>query len=396
MGGSRVLCLAEHLRQYLLVYIIIAILVAIPIGYRESGFIETHKSLIKNTIVTLAILTLLPSMIQLRVEKLGGEFTAKKVETLTALLIIFGVGPLTAMAIAGVLPGQPLSIGFVAANSVPASSASIAYVLLAEGNIELATLLAIISVLGAVAAVPLYVGLYARSLSIQLPLSSLAESVSIVLLTPLIVGQVARYFLVKRRARGLLASPEASLPCKNKQLHSASLEEALRHLEDALECVEGVLGRRLKPYLSLWTILAMLALIATLIAAKSRLLVEKPVVGGEIIGLQLVVYAVVIAALALATKALRLRYEDHAAIAFISLTKNESVAAAVSVMAIGATAALPAALVPTIQPIIAIFYLWALPILAKLLAMPRQGEASSKKQARREAVAVARAEGATT
>ncbi|MCE4601110.1 MAG: hypothetical protein F7C38_06050 [Desulfurococcales archaeon] len=73
------------------------------------------------------------------------------------------------------------------------------------------------------------------------------------------------------------------------------------------------------------------------------------------------IYATIIASLIAATRALHLSYEDHSAMAFISLTKNESVAAAVSVMAISATAAVPAALIPAIQPVVAVLYLWSLP-----------------------------------
>jgi len=370
-AGGRALRLSEHLREYLLLYVVLAILLAIPIGYEARGFFETHKSLVQDTILTLAILTLLPSMIQLRSERLGPELSAKRLETLVALLIIFVVGPFTAMALAGRLPSEHIAIGFVAANTVPASSASIAYVLLAEGNIEFATLLAIISIIGALGAVPAYVGLYARSVHVAVPLGLLGESVGLALLTPYIVGQATRYYLVKRRARGILRRNDVDLPCKRVRLHAASLEEALAHLEDALECIEGRISRQLKPYLSLWTMLAMLVLVGMLIAAKADLLVARPSLAAEIIGFQIVVYAVIIAALAAATRALRLSYEDHSATAFIALTKNESVAAAVSVMAIGTTAALPAALVPAVQPVVAILYLWALPRIAGILGATR-------------------------
>ncbi len=367
--GRRVLGVAEHLRKYLLVYIIIVIILALPIGYYSSSFIKNNKILIKNLIISLAILTLLPSMIQLRVERFSGEASAKKLETLGALLIIFGVGPITAMLLANSLPSKPVSIGFVAANSVPASSASIAYVLLADGNIEFATLLAIISIIGALLAVPAYVGIYAKSVSVSVPLGLLGESVGLALLTPFILGQLFRYYLVKYRARSLLRSPDSDFPCKRISIQSMTLEEALSRVEDALECIEGRIGRSIKPYLSIWTIISMLLLVGTLIAAKASLLLSKPYLAGEIIGYQVIMYIVIIFSIIALTKALDISYEDHSAIAFISLTKNESVAAAVSVMAIGAAAAIPAALIPAIQPVIAILYLWSLPKLKHVLGM---------------------------
>ncbi|MCE4617155.1 MAG: bile acid:sodium symporter [Desulfurococcales archaeon] len=374
--GGRAEKLSSHLREYLLLYIILVILLAIPIGYKSATILETHKQQMKNVILTLAILTLFPSMIQLRSEQFGSELASKKLETLIALIIIFIAGPVAAILLAGLLPSKPVSIGFVAANSVPASSASIAYVLLAEGNIEFATLLAIISILGALVTVPGYIAFYAKSISVTVPIDLLGKSVGLALLTPFILGQITRYYLVKRRARKLLGDDNVKLPCKKTHIEKASLEEALAHLEEAQECIEGRIGKAIKPYLSIWTILAMLLLIGTLIAVKAGLLIKKPFLAAEILGFQGIIYAVIIVSLIIATKLLKLSYEDHSAMAFIALTKNESVAAAVSVMAIGATAALPAALIPSIQPIVAVIYLAALPALRNALKMKRTGRGS--------------------
>ncbi len=369
MGNNRVLRLSEHLRKYLLLYIVIAMIVALPIGYHFAPFIKTHKSDMKDIILTLAILTLFPSMVQLKVERFGSEIRGKVLETVVGLIVIFVVAPVIAIFLAGYIANKAVSIGFVAANSVPASSASIAYVLLAEGNIEFATILAIISILGALGTVPAYVSLYAKSISVNVPVKILAESLGIALLTPFFVGQLTRYYLVKRRARSVLRNPDIDLPCKRVEKPHRSLEEAISHIEDALECIEGRIGKRIKPYLSIWTMVAMLILIGSLIASKASLLISKPAIAGQIIGMQLGVYAVIIVTLIAVTKALSMSYEDHSALAFIALTKNESVAAAVSVMAIGAAAAIPAALIPAIQPVIAVLYLWLLPALKRILKM---------------------------
>ncbi|MCD6209177.1 MAG: hypothetical protein J7J67_03210, partial [Thermoproteales archaeon] len=52
-------------------------------------------------------------------------------------------------------------------------------------------------------------------------------------------------------------------------------------------------------------------------------------------------------------------YKAHQAIMFLSITKNESVAAAVATCGFGPTAALAPALIPSIQPVLAIAYLHA-------------------------------------
>jgi len=107
----------------------------------------------------------------------------------------------------------------------------------------------------------------------------------------------------------------------------------------------------------------MLALIALLIANKARLLISKPSLVTYIISEQLGIYTIVILFLLATSKTLNIEHRDHMAAAFISLTKNQSVAAAMAVLAIGSTAAIPAALIPAIQPIVAILYVSAAPII---------------------------------
>ncbi|MCE4607024.1 MAG: bile acid:sodium symporter [Desulfurococcales archaeon] len=370
MANARILRIAEHLRDYLLLYVILAIIIALPIGYYNAEFFETHKELIKETIISLAIITLYPSMIQLRSEKFVDEFRGKVRETVLALIVIFLVAPLTAMFLAGFIGHKSVAIGFVAANSVPASSASIAYVLLAEGNIEFATLLAVISIIGALVTVPAYIGWFAKSVSVNVPIAVLGESVGLALLTPFILGQLTRYYLIKGRAKKLLRMGHESYPCTVEKIISTdkiSISEFLRHMEEALECVQSKLSKSVKPYLSLSTMVTMLLLIGFLIANKAYLLIAKPGIAFQVIGFQLAVYAVIILSLIAVTFLVKLTYEDHIGMAFISLTKNESVAAAVSVMAIGSAAAIPAALVPAIQPIVAILYLASAPILRRML-----------------------------
>lgn len=380
---NKALRISEHLRKYLICYISLTIISAIIIGYNIRSIIGYHKELIRNLIIILAILTLLPSMIQLRVEKFSSEFLRKRIETLTALIIVFVITPLTAIVLASKLPTRPLSIGFVAANSVPASSASIAYVLLAEGNVEFSTLLALLSILGSIILTPIYIGFYASAISVNIPMDVLSESIVLALLTPLILGQLVRYYLIKRKAKRIFKDPNNDHPCKNFEVKTHKPEEILALVEDALECIEVRINSSLKPYLSLWTMTAMLLLIGALTAAKAKLFIDNSALVGELLGLQTIIYTVVIISLLIATRSLRLTYRDHSAIAFIALTKNQSVAAAISVTAIGSTAAIPAVLIPVIQPLAAILYLWTLPIIRnKIIATTttETGKTLSNKQ----------------
>ncbi|MCD6511255.1 MAG: arsenic resistance protein [Thaumarchaeota archaeon] len=358
---SSVKRLAMHLRKFLLLYLVITILIGLAVGYFFSEFFTAHISTFKYVILALAIGTLYPSMIQLKGSKIGKEFRIKWREAIIGLLIMFLVSPLVAMGLAGEIGNRMVSIGYVAANSVPASSASIAYVLLAQGNIELATLLVILSLLIALVAAPFYVSSYAQNVHVNLPIALLAKSVMIALALPLVLGQITRYYLIERRARIAASDPTKKYRCK----------EALSDSEGRIvQCIEENISKRLKPILSVWTMLFLFALVFTLIAVKARLLVQKPMLVAYIFGAQLVVYSIVIVSLMISSKILRIRYADHMALAPVALTKNQSVAAAMAVMAIGPTAAIPASLIPAIQPVVAILYIYAAPVIKRILGEP--------------------------
>ena len=339
--------IAAYLRKYLIAYVVLVVLIALSIGYYNAYFFEVHKGIIKNVILSLAIGTILPSMIQLRSEKMGKELRSKPKEVIITAVIIFIITPLLAMLFANHIGHRIVGIGYIAANSVPASSASVAYVMLAGGNIELATVLVILSVLIALFAAPTYVALFAQSVHVRLPITVLAQSVIIALLFPLILGQIIRYCFIIRKAK------------KPTQPSSEAL--------GVRERLEDKIMKRIKPYLSIWTITFMLTLIGVLIANKARLLISKPSLALYIISAQLVIYATVILSVIVASKVLNIEYRDHMAMVFISLTKNESVAAAMAVLAIGPTAAIPAALIPAIQPLVAILYISVAHIIKRIL-----------------------------
>ena len=248
--------IAAHLRKYLIAYVVLVVLIALSIGYYNAYFFEVHKGIIKNVILSLAIGTILPSMIQLRSEKMGKELRSKPKELIITAVIIFIITPLLAMLFANHIGHRIVDIGYIAANSVPASSASVAYVMLAGGNIELATVLVILSVLIALFAAPTYVALFAQSVHVRLPITVLAQSVIIALLFPLILGQIIRYCFIIRKAK--------------KPTQTSSGDLGVR------ERLEDKIMKRIKPYLSIWTITFMLTLIGVPIANKARLLISKP------------------------------------------------------------------------------------------------------------------------
>lgn len=317
--GNILVRLSYHLKKYLIIYTIIVLLLGVLCGNIWSEVIIENKSLLKSLIVLFAILTIYPSMIQLKTEHLMREFKNHRA-MITGVIYVFIVSPLVAITLSPLFRNKMLSIGFVVSNIVPASSASIGYVLIAEGSIEVATALAIISLVGAVLLIPVYIGLYGTMISVAIPINKILMSIIYTLIIPMILGQATRYPLVKVKGTRFV-------------------------------------NIDLKPYLSLATILSMLILITLLIMREATYVFKMPLIVVEIIVLQSIIILMIFGLSTYIDKLINLNYESHMAVAFLSATKNQSVAAVIAVMAFGALASLPPAIIPAIQAPLCIAYL---------------------------------------
>jgi len=103
--------------------------------------------------------------------------------------------------------------------------------------------------------------------------------------------------------------------------------------------------------------LGMLALIFVLVTKVGTLLVEKPFLVGTVIGYQSLIIVSLLAISVLVSRAIHASYEDHQAVAFISVSKNQSVAAAIAVLALTPIGALAPAIIPMVQPVLIIIYI---------------------------------------
>jgi len=370
---------ARHLKQYLLLYAILAMIIGLAVGYPLRASIKAHHEEMKNLIVFFAILTIYPSMIQLRVGELGRAATRIKA-IIIGIISVFVVSPILAMLFAKLFAVKQLSLGFVLTNIVPASSASIGYVLLTGGSIELATVLALISLFGAFAAIPGYMSLYAKLATIRVPMGPIMESLGITLLVPLIAGQLTRYLVIHYRARRRIAKGAQGYKCLEGGIsaHELGVRELYEALKSVEKCIITKLEEEVKPHLSLWTMVTMIILIALLVANKAGMVVAKPMIAVKIFTFQAIILGVLLSLVTVIDKLLGLNYEEHMSVAFLSATKNASVAAAIAVMALGPVAALPAALIPVIQAPIAIGYVQAAPRIRSLFSAGEEQRAAEE------------------
>jgi len=223
-----------------------------------------------------------------------------------------------------------IKLGFLVANTAPASAASLGYVMLAEGNLELATANVIVLVVLGIILIPAYLYVYASMMTLSVPVVEFVKPVLAVLAAPLLVGQLVRRYLIRRR--GTL-----------------------------------FISRELKPYLSATTVLMMLTLIFILISRKAVLIVRRPHSTLEIVGAYSAVVLITVLIGLMINRFLKIRYREHQAIMFLTITKNQSVAAAIAACGFGPAVALAPALIPAIQPVLAIAYLHAEKIIKRLI-----------------------------
>ncbi len=348
--GKGVAKVSAHMKKYLLLYSILAIIIGVILGYKYHVFLKANRNLVKNVIISLAILTIYPSMIQLKLERIGSA--AKKVKALVlSMFYIFVLSPILAMVFSTAIPNADVAMGFVVSNVVPASSASIGYVLLVDGDIELATVLAVFSLFGSLIAVPGYLNIYSSVTSASVPLGKIMGALVYTLVIPFILGQATRYLAIKYRIRK--KREDYLLNKENKATLTQELEADIEPFK--VEIVKE-LERSIKPHLSLATMASMLVLICVLAASKAFMMINSPHIAFMVIGLQAIMLFTILGLVTVSDRLLRMSYSEHEAIAFISATKNQSVAAAIAVMALGPGAALVPALVPAIQAPVAIAY----------------------------------------
>jgi len=331
---SRAERLAEHFKKYLLAYILVSMLLALVVG-PKSFIVKMSNGDYSTLVQALAISTILPSAITLRREYLGKVLGMKK-EIVIALLFAFVITPIIAWPLSTFISDKLLGLGFFLVNIIPGASAALGYVMLASGNIELAAALVLLYTILIFPVVPSYLTLYSSAIRIEIPIIDVVISLAVVLLLTLIIGQIIRHYLIKY----------------------------------------GYM-KKATPYISLVTTWSMLALVFVLISRKATVAISNPWLAVEIVLYHACLMAITAFLPLLIDKALAIRYEEHQAIAFLVITKNPSIAAAIATSSLGGgTAALAPALVPSIQPVLAVAYLYLENYVKKILgeeAKPRGG-----------------------
>lgn len=280
-------------------YTFLSVIFGILFGYHFRVFTASNKGLLSNLVIFLAVLTIYPSMIQLKTEGLFKELKSYK-PIIVSLVYVFAFSPIMAFMLAPSFGNTQIATGFLISNVVPASSASLGYVLIAGGSVELATALAVVSLVVAVPAIPIIMDIYSSHVNFAFPLAPIMISIVYIMILPLIAGQVTRYPLLKFKGAEFV-------------------------------------NKTARKYLSLVTMLSMFALIFVLVFKEASIMITRPELVVYLIGFQSLIIVVLLLLSLIVSRWMHLSYEKHQAVAMVSVSKNQSMAATIAVLSLSQT-----------------------------------------------------------
>ena len=239
---------------------------------------------------------------------------------LLSLVYNFVLTPIIAfLLVRGFIHDSNLALGFLLVMLVPGSSMSIGYTGLAGGDLEVATVSLGVNFLLIPVMLPLWIKLLGSAYSVPVPLSLLLRTVFLVLILPMLLGDLTRRALIRR------LGPERFLS--------------------------------LKPLFGVITMSTMLVLVGLIFFMKAQLLLSRWELLVELAVVNTIYMIIMLELITWMSKTLGLNYKEHMGIVFLSVGKNNGTAIAIATLAFEPLVAIPAATLPIFQIIFLIFYL---------------------------------------
>ena len=172
---------------------------AIPV-MMVAGFVTgmtTDAKPLKQLIIPLTFLMVYPMMVNLQVRKIfeGGD---TKVQLVTQLLN-FGIIPFFAFVLGKIaFPDSPyIALGLLLASLLPTSGMTISWTGMAHGNMAAAVKMTVFGLLIGSVVTPIYIK-FLMGTVIDIPLAKIFKQIMIVVLLPLVLGNLTQRFMVWR------------------------------------------------------------------------------------------------------------------------------------------------------------------------------------------------------
>ncbi len=314
--GRSIQKLAKNLQKYLLLYSLIAIFLGLVLG---ANFRVQNKPLMSDIATALVFLMIYPMMINLNISRFP-LFLKKPKAILLSLIYNFVITPLISILMIHFFISDPnLAVGFLLVMLIPGSSMSIGYTGLAGGSLEVATIALGINFILIPVLLPIFMHIMSSSYHVAIPIWVLIKTILLVLILPMILGDLTRRAILKRGGEK-------------------------KFIE-------------IKPFLSTITMVSMLLIVALIFFMKADLLIKKWQILVLLSAVTLIYILVMLALITWIDKRAGLSYEEHMGIVFLSTGKNNGTAIAIAMLAFNPMVAIPAATLPLFQIIFLILYL---------------------------------------
>jgi ACR3 family arsenite transporter len=314
--------LAAHLSRFLLAYTVAAIAFGWGLGLLAPGLAAAHRALLGTLTTVLVFLMIYPMMVNLNLEAFGRVVHAPR-PVLMSLVYNYVLTPALTYALVRLLIHSPLlGLGLLLVMLVPGSSMSLGYTGLVGGSLEVGTIAMAVNFLLVPVLLPLYLHALSRG-GAPVPLRPLIQALLLVLILPMALGLVTRAGIVRRTGPAGMA--------------------------------------RIRPYLSVATICALLPLMAAIFFGQGEMLAKRWTLLVPLFAATVGYLVVILALSTWLDRRLGLSYEEHMGIAFLTSGKNNGTAIAITTLAFGPLVAVPAATLPLFQSTLLILYVQLAP-----------------------------------
>ena len=315
---SKVAMLSKHLKKKLLWYALFAIGLGWILGLLFPDFVSTNKASLSVLITVFVFMMIYPMMINMNLRKIPGIIRKPKAIVI-ALIYNFVITPLLSFLFVKLfIHDDQIALGFMLVMLIPGSSMSLGYTGLVEGGLELATIAMGFLFILIPIIMPLFLHVLGKAYNVAVPLGLLMRTIVIVLVIPMILGEITRRLIVKFKE------------------------------------VSGY--ERMKPLFSLITMSTMLLMVVLIFMLKAPVLYKQWHIVVYLAAITLAYLVIMFPLMTVLNRALKLDYSEHMAIAFLSTGKNNGTAIAIAMLAFSPMVAIPAAILPLFQIIFSIGY----------------------------------------
>jgi len=329
--------LAGNLKTNLLWYSLASIAIGWVLGLLFPAAAAHRAGLFKTITTVLVFFMIYPMMVNLNLARMV-DVARNPRAVLLSLAYNFLVTPAVSLGLTALFfrNSPEIAVGFWLVMLIPGSSMSLGYTGLTKGNLEVGAIGLGLNFIVVPFVLPFAIHLLGRAYDVHVPLGSLIRTVALVLLLPMVLGDVTRRIVL--RAAGKKGYEEV------------------------------------KPLLSAVTMVGMLLVVGVIFFTKADLLAERWRVLIPLAGVTFLYLLLMFPLMTWVNRLVGLSYEEHMGIAFLSTGKNNGTAIAIALMAFNPLTAIPAATLPLFQIIFSIGYVQLAGRVKSLFARPKVPE----------------------